>query len=344
MLVAEVERAVRALGLVDAAILVAVSGGIDSTVLLHALQEIARSNGLKLSVAHVNHGLRGLDSDTDEQAVRALAAALGLRVASRRVDPERLRRDVSSRARPTPQEAARTARYAALCEMATSAGCAVVATAHTADDQAETVLLRMLRGSGPDGLAGIPERSDRGGVTAVRPMLRVSRSEVERFAAERGLVWREDRTNASDRYARNRLRHHWLPGLAKDFNPRLLRAIGDLAEAQRRDAEWIETLVTREARARFSLESGFWRIRGDDWDALPSALARRLARWGLRECGVGRDASRVHLERMLRFLRSGRRGSVIELPGGVLLERDADGFRLGPASPTRDPVAVRGPC
>jgi tRNA(Ile)-lysidine synthase len=256
---------------------------------------------------------------------------------SRRVEPEQLRVGRSSRERPTLQEAARTLRYRALREMAAEGSCQHIATAHNANDQAETVLLRVFRGSGPDGLGGIPERSSDGVV--VRPLLRVSRTEIEAYAAQRGFCWREDRSNRSVAYARNRLRLRWLPGLAEDFNEQLLMAVGNLAEAQRRDSEWIGALVEREAVARFTPEAGWLRTRAEGWDDLPDALARRLARWGLRRCGGERDTTRVHLERMLAFLRTARSGARLELPGGTRLERDREGFRLGPIEP-----AGRGGC
>jgi tRNA(Ile)-lysidine synthase len=331
MLIGETKRAVDALGLSGRSILVAVSGGLDSNSLAHALLEIAGEKCLKLSIGHVNHGLRGEESEGDEQAVFELADRLGVSVFSRRVEPEQLRIGRSSRERPTLQEAARTLRYRALREMLVEAGCQHIATAHNADDQAETVLLRLFRGSGPDGLGGIPERSGDGVV--VRPLLRVSRAEIEAYAAQRGFSWREDRSNLSVAYARNRLRLRWLPGLAGDFNEQLLMAVGNLAEAQRRDSEWIAALVEREAVARFRPESGWLRTRAEGWDELPDALARRLARWGLRRCGGERDATRVHLERMLAFLRTARAGTQIELPGGTRLERDREGFRLGPIEP-----------
>jgi len=337
MLIAETKRVVAALGLSGRSILVAVSGGLDSTVLAHALLEIARDKSLKLSIGHVNHGLRGDESEADQASVTALAERLQVPAFSRRVDPEQLRVGRSSRERPTLQEAARSLRYRALRAMAAEAGCAHLATAHHANDQAETVLLRMFRGSGPDGLGGIPERSADGVV--VRPLLRVRRSEIEAYAAERGISWREDRSNDSVAYARNRLRLRWLPGLSEDFNEQLLMAVGNLAEAQRRDSEWIGSLVEREAALRFTPEGSWLRTRAEDWHELPEALARRLARWGLRRCGGERDATRVHLERMLAFLRAANPGARLELPGGTRLERDRAGFRLGPIEP-----AQRGGC
>ncbi len=337
MLIGETKRAVDALGLGGRSVLVAASGGLDSNALVHALLEITGEKLLKLSIGHVNHGLRGEESDADQHAVLELGERLGLPAFSRRVEPEQLRVGRSSRERPTLQEAARTLRYRALREMALEGGCQHIATAHNLNDQAETVLLRLFRGSGPDGLGGIPERSSDGVV--VRPWLRVSRTEIEAYATQRGFSWREDRSNRSVAYARNRLRLRWLPGLAEDFNEQLLMAVGNLAEAQRRDSEWIGTLVEQQALARFRSEAGWLRTRAEGWDELPDALAHRLARWGLRKCGGERDVTRVHLERMLAFLRTARPGTRLELPGGTRLERDREGFRLGPIEPSE-----RGGC
>jgi tRNA(Ile)-lysidine synthase len=214
--------------------------------------------------------------------------------------------------------------------MARALGADCIATAHHADDQAETLLLRLLRGTGPDGLAGIPEHSPDG--LLVRPLLRVSRAELRLHAEAHGLCWREDASNLSPDYARSRLRTTWLPGLAADFNPRLLRAIADLAEAQRRDSEWIASWVAREADARFSREGACLRIDARDWRRLPESLSRRLAREALIRCGGGRDASRMHIERMQAFLGGARPRTRLELPGRLVLWRDAQGFRLGPAS------------
>jgi tRNA(Ile)-lysidine synthase len=338
MLIRAVASALRRLELEGRTLLVAVSGGIDSVALAHALHEISQTLELKLAIGHVNHGLRGAASDADEASVAALAATLGLPARSVRVDPRAARAGGPSRDRPTLQEAARRLRYDALRGLADEMAAAYIATAHTTDDQAETVLLRLLRGTGPDGLAGIPERSPDGRI--VRPLLHASRAQIVSFAAERGLIWREDASNQSGVYARNRLRRDWLPGLAREFNPRLLRALAGLAEAQRKDSEWIESQVEREALERFGMKGSRLRIQTDGWRELPEALSRRLARSALERCGVARLVSRRHLERMDAFLRSGALGRTLELPGGLRLTRDRSGVHLGPIRETDRAVSA----
>jgi len=343
MVVREIERAATALGFAGGRVLVAVSGGVDSTVLAHALAAFAPRSGFSVAIGHVNHGLRGAESDADERAVSELARGLGLPFASAAIAPREARNGGSSRDRPTLQEAARALRYQALYGLARRFDAARIATGHNADDQAETVLLRIFRGTGPDGLTGIPERSPDGVV--VRPLLRVARGEIEAYALAHGLKWREDASNEDVAYTRNRLRHSWIPGLRDEFNPQLLRVVADLAEAQRRDSEWIQSLVEREAELRLSHEGKWLQIDGNDWGAMPVALQRRLARLALQRCGAGRQASRVHLQRICDFLSSGRVGSWIEIPGGLRLERGASGWSLGPLpAPPASGLPVTDPC
>jgi tRNA(Ile)-lysidine synthase len=340
MLVRAVEAALRRAGVGRGTLLVAVSGGVDSTVLCVAIHDLSQELALGVAIGHVHHGLRGEASDADQAAVQALGRDLGLEVHLARVAPESLREGRSSRDRPTLQEAARSLRYQALADLAEKSGARWIATGHNADDQAETVLLRLLRGAGPEGLGGIPDVSPDGRI--LRPLLSLPRDEIESFARKRCLSWREDASNQDDGYARNRLRRHWIPGLTRDFNPRLLRAVGDLAEAQRKETEWIASLVEQEAARRIRCDGEWLRIDASGWAALPEALARRLTRWLLHRCGRGRDVTRTHLARMQRFLTSGRSGSHIELPGGLRLERTREGFRLGPiADPGSRQAGVR---
>jgi tRNA(Ile)-lysidine synthase len=325
-LLAPLAAALVALDCAGCTLLVGASAGIDSTVLAHAVHALAGPLALRPALGHVHHGLRGAEADADEAFVQSLGAALGVPVLTRQVAPRRLREGGPSRTRPTLQEAARRLRYDALFEMAAQVGAERIATAHTLDDQAETVLLRLLRGTGPSGLGGIPERSPDGRV--VRPLLAVSRAEIERFASARGLLFREDASNRDPAYARARLRRDWLHGLGEAFNPQWLRAIGDLAEAQRKESEWIEQRVAQEAEARLRRDGEGWTLASAGFEALPVALARRLLRRLLVEAGAGRDLSRRHLERTLRFAFGGRSGARLELPGGLVLTRGRGYLRL----------------
>jgi tRNA(Ile)-lysidine synthase len=301
-------------------------------VLLDVLSGLAPTHGLALEVGHVHHGLRGMDADQDAEAVESRANALGLGFRVEHVVPGELRENRSNRERPTVQEAARTLRYEALRRMAARCGAVHVATAHTLDDQAETVLMRVLRGAGADSLGGIPECSADGVV--IRPLLTVGRKAIQAYAAECGVRWREDDSNQNDRYTRNRLRHHWLPGLSQEFNPRLLRAIGRLAEAHRRDAEWIDEMVEA-ATNRLTAPSpdgrGGLELQKDGWLELPEALARRVVRRMLIRMQGGRDVSHAHIVRVLAFLRRDRLTScprTLELPGGLRIDATIDAVRL----------------
>jgi tRNA(Ile)-lysidine synthase len=213
----------------DGATVVAVSGGADSVALLRAL--LAVGSG-PLVVAHLNHQLRGADSDGDEAFVRELYASLrAAGFLSLELRCERI--DVAARARVEQdnlENTARQVRYAWLTRIARECGAARVATGHTADDQAETVLHRLLRGAGLKGLGGIPARRPlTAGVEVVRPLLRVRRVEVLAFLEGAGQAYRQDRSNDDLDLTRNRLRHELLPHLAGQYNPAIVSVLCRLA-------------------------------------------------------------------------------------------------------------------
>lgn len=331
-------KTLEALEVGDGKLLVGVSGGRDSMVLLDLLQRASSARHLELVVAHVNHALRGEESDADERMVRETAALDGLAFCSQRVAPESDRTKSNSRSRPSLEEAARNLRRASLLAFADEHDCRWIATAHHAGDQAETVLLRILRGTGPDGLAAMAPRSPDG--RWIKPLLGVLPEAIQEWAARHRILWREDESNGDRRFARNRLRHDWIQGLSDTFNPQLLRTLGDLAEAERRDLEWIEGLVRDAAKERIEIGPAGIQLAIDGWDQVPEALARRLVRNALVDVGLARDVTRSHLMRVLDFLRRGRsagRDRRIELPMGVVLRRLDDVFLLS-ADPTRKRV------
>ncbi len=241
-LVGKVGQCLRRFG-VDGGIVVAVSGGPDSVALLRALVASGQhSSGGPIFVAHLNHGLRGAESDGDADFVRTLCAELGLVAHCES-------RDVRSASIGANLEAtARRLRYDWLAEIAGSVGAKWVATGHTANDQAETVLHRLLRGAGIAGLRGIaPRRELTSRVTLLRPLLSVTRREVIAYLEEIGQATRLDSTNLDLTLTRNRLRHELLPLLAERYNPQVVACLCRLAS----QAE--ETFATEEESARVLL-------------------------------------------------------------------------------------------
>ena len=215
---------VRRFGL-PAGLVVAVSGGPDSVALMRAVAGV-REPGSPLILAHLNHQLRGAESDADEAFVVALAASLGVSVETHRLDIAALARAEGGNL----EAVARRERYRWLADVASRHGLSHVATGHTASDQAETVLHRLLRGTGIDGLRGIAARRDIGlGVSLIRPLLTVTREEVVAYLAALGQATRHDASNDDDTLTRNRIRHELLPLLQRDYNPRIAEALARLA-------------------------------------------------------------------------------------------------------------------
>jgi tRNA(Ile)-lysidine synthase len=220
-------------------IAVAVSGGADSVALLRALLLAAPEIGLVLSVAHVHHGIRGADADADAEFVAALAVDHGLVFHRRDVDTPAAAKEN----RETVEEAARNLRYAWFRELLASGEAEAVVTAHTLDDQAETVLHKLLRGAWTEGLGGIhPKISETKGAI-LRPFLGVRRAEIESWLHSLGQSWREDATNADTAFTRNRLRHELLPALT-GYNPQIYSQLANLAVIARdEDAYWQSELA-----------------------------------------------------------------------------------------------------
>jgi tRNA(Ile)-lysidine synthase len=227
---------------------VAVSGGGDSVGLLRVLCQLARPLGLDLSVAHLDHGVRGEAARADALFVAALADSLGLPLDLGEWQPARTGHFESD---------ARRARYDWLMQIARARGAGAIAVGHTRDDQAETILHRILRGTGPRGLAGIPARRPLCAdprLTLVRPLLRVSRREIREFLAAIDQPFREDETNAALSRTRSRIRHDLLPKLAAEYNPAVSEALVRLGEL----SASLERAIGRDARAAANMSAGRW--------------------------------------------------------------------------------------
>lgn len=224
-------------------VLVAVSGGPDSVAMLHALHSHSKELGISLHVAHLNHQIRGEQSNLDEDFVRNLAQSLRLPVTVERVGVPALRVEL----RVGEEEAGRIARSKFLQENAAKLGANKIAVGHTADDRAESVLLNIIRGCGVDGLGSI--RPVNGNI--VRPLIDTSRTEVEAYIAEHALPYRVDESNTDTTYARNRVRHEVLPWLEREFNPEIKSALVRLAEIASSQSNLMESLAER---ARLEVE------------------------------------------------------------------------------------------
>lgn len=216
----------------DVTVLVAVSGGADSVALLRALWALRGSGPGRVVAAHLNHGLRGEQSDADEAFVRELCGRLGVGCEVGRTEVARLAKQQGDGL----EAAGRVARYRFLAEAAGRIGARFVATAHTADDQAETILHRIVRGTGLRGLSGIRRVRPLGPAVLIRPLLQFRRAELRAYLHELKQPYRDDVSNADLRLTRNRIRHELLPRLAADFNPRVVEALlrlGGLASEAR---------------------------------------------------------------------------------------------------------------
>lgn len=274
---------------------VGVSGGADSVALLRTLVDAAPEIGLVLSVAHMHHGIRGAEAEADAEFVAGLAAELGLRFVRRDVDAVAEARVE----RETLEEAARRLRYGWFRELLEAGVADAVATAHTLDDQAETVLHRLLRGAWTEGLSGIyPVLKERRGVI-VRPFLGVRREEIENWLSQIGQPWKEDATNADMSYTRNRLRRELLPALGT-FNPQICGQLANLATLARdEEAYWQGELMrivpqlllpgrpVRGGGRATSTDSGE-AVLSLEVERLPgsAAVRRRILRAAARELGV----------------------------------------------------------
>jgi tRNA(Ile)-lysidine synthase len=290
-------------------LVVAVSGGVDSMCLLHALAACAGRGGLRLVVAHVHHGLRGRSADRDAASVVAAAERLGLPYALERLDG-------ATRAPGTSVQVwAREQRYRVLEAVRRRVNAEWVATAHNQNDQAETLLLNLLRGTGPKGLAGIPLIRGR----ILRPLLAVSRGEVEAYRDRYEIGFREDPSNRSDVYRRNRLRHRLLPQLLREYNPRLVESLAALAGQAREDEEALTAVVERLAAGALCTRGSAVGLTLADLAAAPPAIARRLLQEAYgRAVGVGHGLTRRHLAALASLaLGAGR----VRLPGGVAVSR-----------------------
>ncbi len=308
-------------------LLCAVSGGVDSVVLLDVLCELAPILGFSLGVVHAEHGLRGTASQEDAEFVRRIATARRVPIF---IESLPVRHYAESH-RCTLQVAARQLRYEFFQRAAREFGATHVALAHTLDDSVETVLLNLLRGSALEGLAGIPpQRELSPGCLLIRPLLSVRKAELYAYARARGLEWREDSSNRDRRFRRNRLRWDVIPML-EELVPGAVSNIARSSALLRHALEGIEQLLQPLVQRATLMEGGFF-FEDSAWDALPMFFRLELLRLGLRQLGALYSPSAQQLMRAVA-LRDAPTGKRIVLNRRFLVVRERSGISLLPPPP-----------
>jgi tRNA(Ile)-lysidine synthase len=312
---------------------VAVSGGADSVALLHLLLELRAKLGLIISVAHFNHQLRGRDSDADEKFVTALAAKHRLLFHTGRADVAAC----SKREKTNLEDTARRARYAYFDQLIAADHVTKIAVAHTSDDQAETVLAHILRGTGLAGLGGIHPLVG----SVVRPLLAFRRSDLREYLRAKKQSWREDATNRDTTKTRSRIRKHLIPLLEKNFQPAVVQHLSSLAALSREDEAFLQSQT--ELRSMLFLQrtgdslriavSELLRLRPKDIrEPIPptekpryASISKRLIRAVVQELKPRRgELTAAHVESVLQLAEHAENGKALPLPGGIEVRREND--------------------
>ena len=323
MLVAEVQACIEAHAMLTPGtkVVVAVSGGADSMALLLALFQLRSVYNMTLIVAHVNHQLREEEAEQDALFVEQQATRLGLPFHQTCVDVKALQQSLGI----SVQQAARQLRYRFLHALHRALHATRIALGHTADDQAETLLMRLVRGSGPTGFAGIPAVR----LPFIRPLITVSRSAIYSYLQNEHCPWVEDSSNTRMIYFRNRVRLDLLPKL-RQYNPQIVRRLNELADMLRADSQVLEQQVDE-----WALQTLAWQARSRVeihcrlFDLAPVAIQRRLLRRIIEALAAAPEAVGFrHIERLRQFIVSRNRERRCSLPGEIGIERRAETILL----------------
>ena len=322
-------------------ILLAVSGGADSTALLYVMYAL-KAAGLvqpEMMCAHINHQLRADEADSDEEFVIRECKKLGLPLTTRRVDVKGFARDNKL----SIETAARKLRIESLLDFAKANECSYIATAHHKDDNAETIIQRLARGTGFRGLAGIwPVRTCPGGVRIARPLLCVTRNEIEQYLKERDINWCTDRTNRDCVHRRNYIRHQLLPALEAVSSQSLVEQLWELSQSARGFHKMV--CVSAEKVWAEAAECGEQQVSLDlnRFADAPQPVQAELVRLGLEYLGSGEgDLKEEHYERIVRLGAGKGTADKVQLPRGLIAWVDGGRMVLCPASHYA-PVAAGG--
>ena len=315
----------------DATLVVACSGGPDSTALLHALVSLQPAADLRLHVAHLNHDFRGQEAEDDAEFVAQMAHRLNLPATVDEADPIAYQRE---RGISSFEEAAREVRYRFLTELASRIQADAIALGHTADDQAETILMHLIRGSGLPGLRGMQEltrwRDESKGKTALlfRPLLEAARADTRAYCLELDIPFREDSTNRSLRFTRNRIRHKLIPTLC-EYNPQIRDALVRIGRAATESHRFLADALDVLWPTLFSREGKNISIDAKGFNGLHPGLRSLALRRAYAEArGSLRSLSEAHVKSMLA-LSTSPAGRVVHLPAGLSMWTTQDSLIIG---------------
>lgn len=343
-LLKNVQQTIQDFHMVDSGqtVLLAVSGGADSVAMLHAFAMLRDRLPMQLIVAHLNHGMRP-DAAEDALFVETMVRHMGIPCVCEAVDVPAYQRQH----RLSPEDAARRLRYGYLRATATQWRADHIAVAHTADDQAETVVMRLLRGAGLRGLAGIPPK--RG--TIIRPLIRVQRRDIVAFLQKYHIVFRDDPSNQQRHYLRNRLRLDLMPHLRGQYNPRLTEILSTTALLLAEDETTLQALARQHLEtARLPGQSAQIALRIDRLTPLPVGLQRRILRQALSEVSDQLDdIGAKHIAAILHLLRTEAGSRRVSLPHQLLVERRYEILLMQRHSPSLsvaidEPLPIPGRC
>ena len=306
-------------------LLVAVSGGPDSVALLRVMVILSSEYGLRLTTAHLNHGLRGAEAQREEEFVKDLCAGMGISCLCKTVDIGMLQKGRGM----SLEQIGREERYSFLNEAVETCGAGKIATGHHRDDQAETVLMNLLRGCGPEGLKGIPPMREG---RIIRPLLHVGRVEILAFLNREGLRYMTDSSNLNPLFLRNRIRHELMPELAQKYNPGIVEALSQTAEIIRKEDDYLRIAV-RQILSRWGVFPGAGEIRLpipallDLHEALQVRVIKCLLEAAVKPgCGIAYR----HVEAVQAFARKPRsRPASLDLPGLIRVEKEGALLKIG---------------
>jgi tRNA(Ile)-lysidine synthase len=312
----------------ESRVVVAVSGGPDSVCLLSALHTLSAELKISLHIAHLDHMFRGRESAEEANFVENLAGKLGIPSTIEHIDVPSYCREHGL----SPQAGARKVRYSFLARVAQASGAARIATGHTATDQAETFLMRLLRGAGAAGLSAIPPV--RGNI--IRPLIEATREEVLGYLRSVGLSYVIDPSNAKPFYTRNRIRLELMPVL-KRFNPRIEETLASEAGLLRGEDEAIDAYLETIGESIIAQDDDVLKLRRDEFNALPLAFQRRIFRTAIALTGrEPSELSLVQIDETLAFMATSQTGRSLNLPGGLVVGREYDRFIISTAPVARN--------